>query len=339
MIIESDLVVKNPKVSVVIATYNQVRFIEETVMSAINQETDFPYEVIVADDGSNDGERDLLQDIQKRYPEKLRLIFNEKNMMVTRNYINAFREARGEYVATIDGDDIWTDKRKIQKQADILDSIKDVSLVHTGYQSFNSETQDIIATINTWDSPMSLESGLKNVENYLLDKYSCYPLGSSSFFRKSQYFENIDKYEKLINDKYTVGEGTLLNVMMSFMGKYMFLPDLMVKYRVVDSSLSHFETKEKVLEFKVKLAGHKTLAAICSQLPTDSVTRIIRFSWEHALQASLLSRQYSFYKTKKSELLKYHRFGKVFEKEINKQEGLFAKTKVFVKVLVGRIKK
>ena len=143
----------------------------------------------------------------------------------------------------------------------------------------------------------------------------------------------------MINDKYTVGEGTLLNVMMSFIGKYVFIPEIMVKYRVVDSSLSHFETKEKVLEFKVKLAGHKTLAAICSQLTTDSVVRVIRFSWKHALQASLLSRQYSFYRHKKNELLKYHHFCKAYEKEINKQDGLFAITKVFVKVFVGRIKK
>ena len=51
MIIASSQLVANPLVSVVIATYNQVKYIEQTVMSALTQQCPFPFEVVVGDDG------------------------------------------------------------------------------------------------------------------------------------------------------------------------------------------------------------------------------------------------------------------------------------------------
>ena len=66
MIIASSQLVANPLVSVVIATYNQVKYIEQTVLSALTQQCPFPFEVVVGDDGSNDGERELLKKLQEK---------------------------------------------------------------------------------------------------------------------------------------------------------------------------------------------------------------------------------------------------------------------------------
>ena len=144
MIIASSQLVANPLVSVVIATYNQVKYIEQTVMSALTQQCPFPFEVVVGDDGSNDGERELLKKLQEKYPENLKLIFNDKNMMVTRNYVNAIHEARGKYIATLDGDDYYLVKDALVKLVDVLEKNEDVSLVHGGFHSFDNKTGKVL---------------------------------------------------------------------------------------------------------------------------------------------------------------------------------------------------
>lgn len=75
------------------------------------------------------------------------MIFNEKNLMVTRNYVNAIREARGKYIATLDGDDYWCTTDKLQRQVDILEANLEVSIVYTGYQQFDSVTKQVLYVV------------------------------------------------------------------------------------------------------------------------------------------------------------------------------------------------
>lgn len=245
MIIASSQLVANPLVSVVIATYNQVKYIEQTVMSALTQECPFPFEVVVGDDGSNDGERELLKQLQEKYPEHLKLIFNDKNMMVTRNYVNAIQESRGKYIATLDGDDYYIAKDALVKLVDVLEKNADVSLVHGGYQSFDDKTGKVIRSFMNWDSPMAHTKGKDSVFALLCEDYSYYPLGSSSCFRKCIYEEGCIEYKKLIelSDKY-IGEGTILNVSMAMNGLIGYVPEVLTAYRVLDSSLCHYKSKE-----------------------------------------------------------------------------------------------
>ena len=261
MIISSTLLVNKPLLSVVIATYNQKQYIEQTVLSAINQNCDFDYEIVVADDGSNDGQREILKKLQGKYPEKLKLIFNEHNLMVTKNYVNAIREARGKYISTLDGDDIFKSEFILSKQVDALQKHTDVSLVHTGYEAFDNKTGKIIDIKNKWNSVVLNTKGIDSVVALLCDEQTYYPLGSSSCFYRNIYIEGCAKYSDLISN---IGEGTLLNVTMSMAGKYYFIPEVLVSYRVMDLSLSHFDTHEEMLQFnfeylKLKLVVSKAL--------------------------------------------------------------------------------
>lgn len=260
MIIASSQLVANPLVSVVIATYNQVKYIEQTVMSALTQQCPFPFEVVVGDDGSNDGERELLKKLQEKYPENLKLIFNDKNMMVTRNYVNAIHEARGKYIATLDGDDYYLVKDALVKLVDVLEKNEDVSLVHGGFHSFDNKTGKVLHISTKWESPMLHTKGINSVLALLCNDFNNYPLGSSSCFRKSIYEEGCIKYKKLIDlsDKY-IGEGTILNVSMAMSGKFGYVPEELTAYRVLDSSLCHYKTKEESFRYffgYVKLRLH-----------------------------------------------------------------------------------
>lgn len=121
---------KTPKVSVCVVTYNQEKYIAQCLQSIVDQETDFDFEIIVADDCSPDGTREIVREFAEKYPEKFRIFLHEKNIGAYRNFQFVHEQALGQYVAHIDGDD-YALPGKLQAQADLLDKDKICNLVWT----------------------------------------------------------------------------------------------------------------------------------------------------------------------------------------------------------------
>ncbi len=113
------------KVSVIIATYNQEKYIAHTLESVVNQETDFKYEVIVGEDCSTDGTAQIVKEYAEKYPELIIPIIREKNLGMSGNMFDLLSRIKGEYVAIIEGDDYWIDNRKLQKQVEFMDAHPD----------------------------------------------------------------------------------------------------------------------------------------------------------------------------------------------------------------------
>ena len=103
-------------------TYNHQRFIEQAVLSALQQETTFPVEILIAEDCSRDSTRTILEQLEGAYPDRLTLHCREKNMGMMANAMEVFRACRGEYIAFLEGDDYWTDPLKLQRQIEALES-------------------------------------------------------------------------------------------------------------------------------------------------------------------------------------------------------------------------
>ncbi|WP_266362765.1 glycosyltransferase family 2 protein [Tellurirhabdus rosea] len=112
------------KVSVNIATYNQVKYIAEAMDGALRQETNFEYEIIVADDCSTDGTQEVILEYAAKYPGKIIPLLHPKNLGGAGkfNAISAIETSRGQYIATVDGDDYFCHPQKLQKQVDFLDA-------------------------------------------------------------------------------------------------------------------------------------------------------------------------------------------------------------------------
>jgi glycosyltransferase involved in cell wall biosynthesis len=117
-----------PKVSVCMITYNHARFIAQALDSALAQRTTFPCEIVVGDDCSTDGTREIVVDYQRRHPDRIRTVLPKRNVGVAANAASTFRACRGEYIALLEGDDYWTDPDKTQLQADLLDRHPDAFL-------------------------------------------------------------------------------------------------------------------------------------------------------------------------------------------------------------------
>jgi len=126
----------NPKVSVCITTYNHEKYIAQAIESVLMQNTNFEFEILIGEDESSDSTRSIVKAYKKRHPEKIRLFLNyRKNVIYINNrptgrfnLIKNLTNAKGQYIALLDGDDYWTDRNKLQKQVEILDRNPDISL-------------------------------------------------------------------------------------------------------------------------------------------------------------------------------------------------------------------
>ncbi|QUR67328.1 glycosyltransferase [Mycobacterium spongiae] len=110
-----------PKVSVVSITYNHQAYIRESLDGFVSQMTDFPVEIIVADDASTDATPAIIQEYSDRYPHLFRPILRPKNVGVHANLTDALSAAQGDYLALCEGDDFWIDPLKLSKQIAFLD--------------------------------------------------------------------------------------------------------------------------------------------------------------------------------------------------------------------------
>ena len=113
------------KVSIICTNYNKGDWVREAIDSFLNQKTNFGFEIIIIDDASTDHSYEIIQEYQKKFPEKVRTFRNEVNLGITRTWKKVCQEAKGQYIARCDSDDFWTDPLKLQKQVDLLDASTD----------------------------------------------------------------------------------------------------------------------------------------------------------------------------------------------------------------------
>lgn len=123
-----------PTVSVIIHTYNNEKFIAETIDSVLKQ-TYKDYEIIVVDDGSKDGTRDALLP----YMQKIRYHYKENGGIASAKNAG-INLSNAEFIAFLDHDDLWVpDKLKIQME--YFDVHPQVGLVYAKYTSFRDDKE------------------------------------------------------------------------------------------------------------------------------------------------------------------------------------------------------
>lgn len=128
-----------PLVSVWMITYNHENFITEAIEGVVHQETNFPFELIIGEDCSTDRTREIALEYQKKYPHIIRVQCARENLfrhapvgedgrVSGGNGMRTTMSCRGKYVAYCEGDDYWTDMKKLQKQVGILESHPEVGM-------------------------------------------------------------------------------------------------------------------------------------------------------------------------------------------------------------------
>lgn len=129
----------HPLVSICVPTFQHAPFIATCLDSILMQETDFSYEILIGEDDSKDGTREICMRYAEEYPDKIRLFLRreeDKIFMFGRkagrlNHLGLYGSARGEFVCICDGDDLWTDPEKLQKQVKVMRDFPEASLCIT----------------------------------------------------------------------------------------------------------------------------------------------------------------------------------------------------------------
>jgi len=171
---------KNEKVSVIIANYNNSKFIEESVLSVLNQT--YPnIEIIIVDDCSKDESIKIIKELAKRY-SCITPIFNKYNIGVSTSRDFGIRQSTGYFITTLDSDDFYINKKKIASEVEIL-------------KLYNKKGKQVVAYSNT---VIVDEKGnrlkKREIENnkelnfYNFLTRSCY-IPRDMMFTKKAYFE------------------------------------------------------------------------------------------------------------------------------------------------------
>lgn len=120
-----------PKVSVCVVTYNHERYIRDCLMSVIAQSGDVSLEVLVGDDCSDDATAEIIKAVDKAHPGLIRYFKPEKRYgKGANNYLWMVPQARGEFIAYLDGDDYWL-PGKLRQQVEFLEQNPHCCAVYT----------------------------------------------------------------------------------------------------------------------------------------------------------------------------------------------------------------
>ena len=110
-------------VSAIILTYKHEKYIKKAIESILIQDTDFEYELIIADDCSPDNTKKIVTDIIEKHPKAYRIKYftQKKNIGMLANGNFSLNKAEGKYIAFCEGDDYWIDSLKLKKQVNFLE--------------------------------------------------------------------------------------------------------------------------------------------------------------------------------------------------------------------------
>ncbi|HEY8102332.1 MAG TPA: glycosyltransferase, partial [Burkholderiaceae bacterium] len=129
---------KNPTVSVCVVTYNQEKYIQDCLLGVLLQTLDADVEILVGDDASTDKTNEIIQFISEKYPGRIKLFRHEKNLGGCRNYQFLIEQARGDFIAHLDGDDYWL-PGKLKRQLAFLENHSECVAVYANAVVINRE--------------------------------------------------------------------------------------------------------------------------------------------------------------------------------------------------------
>ena len=138
-----------PLLSVCLITYNHANYIAQAIEGVLMQEVNFSWELIIADDCSTDVTRDIILAYQKKYPEFIKLILQEKNVGAAQNWIELINYPQSKYIAYFEGDDHWVDSNKLQKQVDFLEANPNYAISFHRVYEIADGNEPLLSNLNT----------------------------------------------------------------------------------------------------------------------------------------------------------------------------------------------
>jgi glycosyltransferase involved in cell wall biosynthesis len=215
------------KLSVLVTFYNQEEYVNRAIESILSQETNFDFEVLIGDDGSTDGTREIIQKWINRYPNKIKLFTRKRDInkkynsgcRASLNRLNLLRHVKSEYFMFLDGDDYLCDNYKFEKQITILE---------------NPENKDCVACAH---NVLKVYENEGNKREYLILKsFKEQKIDLETYWEKYYFHPDSIICRSCIIDKIPYNElryffnDNLITYWMLQHGKIYYIPDVMANY-------------------------------------------------------------------------------------------------------------
>jgi glycosyltransferase involved in cell wall biosynthesis len=271
----------DPLLSVCLITYNHSKYIKTAIDSVLMQNINFSWELIIADDFSTDGTREILAKYKEEHPYLIKLILQEKNVGAAQNWIDLITTPSSKYIAYFEGDDYWIDPNKLQKQVSFLEKNPGYSICfHDSLMLWDDkskppkyfcppdqkETSTIHDLINTWFVP------------------------SSSIVFRSKYLEPLPDWFRSIHN----GDYALL-LLLADKGEIKYFNEIMSIYRKGESAMSAGIGKNFIL-IDNKLIQLLTVFNDFSEFKYDSLIKKKIFKIKREIKYLSIRKKFPIYK-------------------------------------------
>ena len=128
----------DPKVSIVLTSYNQKQRLKKAFESLLNQ-TYKNLEIIIVDDDSQDGSKEIILDWKEKYSSVVKYNFQRKNVGIPNNKNTGFKLASGDFITYLDGDDCYLSS-KIAAEVKYFENHPEVDVVFSNFFLENEAT-------------------------------------------------------------------------------------------------------------------------------------------------------------------------------------------------------
>jgi glycosyltransferase involved in cell wall biosynthesis len=225
----------DPLVSVIIPIFNGEKYIEQTIDSVLSQ-TYQNWELIIINDGSSDNTERLIL----KYPDKrIRYLRNDTNRGISPSLNRGIDEAKGEFIARLDADDIALPLR-FEKQVEFLSKNRDYALCGSYFQTIDS-AGNILKHVR-------FPNNDRDAQSYLL-LHNCFC--QSSIMMKAEIAKEL-KYDH----RFRICEDYDLWYRISKLGKIINLPLFTTLYRIHDLNITR---KSEIMFKDVNIVNRKIM--------------------------------------------------------------------------------
>lgn len=243
-----------PLVSVKMITYNQLLFIGKAIEGVLKQKTNFPFELLIGEDCSTDGTRDIVHEYKKKYPDMIRVITSDKNVGMKKNGLRTLKAARGKYVAYCEGDHYWHNPMKLQKQAEYLEMNPECGMVYSSYDVYHVKSKKRIEDFinyRKWEMPQdwTVSEYLESSGGRSVGVITC------TVMARRDLCEQIIEADPYLHqsDHFLMGD-TQLWAEMTTLAKIHYIPESLATHNITEESATRSKDVTKRLRFSISNA-------------------------------------------------------------------------------------
>jgi glycosyltransferase involved in cell wall biosynthesis len=249
-----------PLVSVVVAFYNHAPFARETVESILAQT--YPnLEIILTDDGSTDGTREIVEALGAEHPDRVTALTVDRNTGISGNMNRGLGAATGELVAVMSGDDLMLPE-KIERQVEVFEREPGVAMCLHDAEVFLSPGGQVLGRFTElYNGRAGVRSG--GVEIAFDATYLALP---STFMFPADVLPPHG-----FDDRLRVGNEIVWHIEIMRRGRVVGLQDMLVRYRrhagntTINPGFEPYKLEEHLMSMAVITARYPELHAQCQR--------------------------------------------------------------------------